>query len=232
MLKKMTTIFLLMSFTQVYAVTPVQESISRATELNRAFDELNYRINVEWNQTDSSYVKSVLVDFEQEIANLQHDGLSNKDIMDYTISKIKDKSIKDEVNSISSVIKDNQMSQNEAREFALSKINNFYSHGANWSGGKMHASKAALIIGIIAIIYCCTTMHSKDGKDGTNGIDGTNGTNGTNGTDGKDGMNGKNGKDGKDGTNGTNGTNGSGCPVGYSYQLNGNNGTAICHVNN
>lgn len=211
MLKKITALFLVMSFTQVYAVTPVQQSFSMAHEMDRAFDELNYRINVEWDQSNSAYVKTALNDFEKEITALQAQGLSSKELTQYTLGKIKDKETRDDVNTIVKAINENKMNSTEAREFAISKLNNMYSHGANWSGSRIRASRVALILGLIALIYCCTQLDGKDGRDGTNGTDGAQGPQGPAGPQGQTGSSG-------------------GCPPGYEFQLNGNNGTAICHV--
>ena len=198
MFKKITALFLVMSFTHVYAVTPVQESFSAANEINRSFDELNYRLNVEWDQKDSKYVKEAFADFEKNIMTLQAQGLSNKELTQYTLDKIKDKKTRDEVNEITKVINEKQMSSEEARDFAVSKLSKMYSLGTNWTGSRMHVPHVALILGIIALIYCCSKLHGKNGRDGK---DGSNGKDGENGKDGHDGKDGENGQDGHDGQN-------------------------------
>lgn len=233
MFKKITALFLVMSFTQVHAVTPVQQTLSAAQEMNRAFDELNYRINVEWDQTDSKYMKEVYDAFGKEIATLQAQGLSAKELTQYTLEKIKDKQTREEINAITKSIAENKMSSEEARDFAISKLNSMYSHGTSWSGSRMHLPRVALILGLIAVIYCLTRASGHDGSDGSNGSNGTNGTDGTNGTNGTDGATGPQGPAGPAGPQGPagpTGPSGSGCPEGYYYKINGNNGTAICHV--
>lgn len=206
--------------------------------MNRVFDELNYRMNVEWDQADSEYVKGALDDFEKEIADLQKQGLTNQELTQYTLSKIKDKATVDVVNSLSRTINENQMTADEARDFAVSKLNNMYAQGANWSGGRIRASHVALILGIIALIYCCTQMGGDDGRDGQDGTNGTNGQDGATGPQGPQGPAGPQGPVGPQGPQGPAGPqgpqgpagSGGGCPIGYEFQLNGNNGTAICHV--
>lgn len=188
--RKFTALFLITAFTQVYAASPVQQSVSMENEMNKSFDELNYRLNVEWDQVDSTYVKNALTNFEQEINALQKQGLSSKELTQYTLDKIKDQKTKDEVNAIAKTIDENQMSSDEARDFAVSKLNTMYTHGTNWSGSRMHVHHVALLLGIIAILYCCSRSHGHDGTNGTNGSNGTPGATGPQGPAGPAGPQG------------------------------------------
>ena len=175
MFKKITALFLVMSFSHVYAITPVQESSAATNQISRSFDELNYKLNVEWDQSDSKYVKDAFEDFEKDITALQNQGLSNQELTQYALDKIKDKQSKDEINEITKTINEGQMTSDEAREFVMSKLSTMYAHGTNWTGSRMHAPHMLLCFGIILIIYCCSRNHGKDGrngKDGTNGKDG------------------------------------------------------------
>ncbi|MFA6238751.1 MAG: hypothetical protein WC635_15555 [Bacteriovorax sp.] len=190
MLKKFTALFLITAFTQVYAVTPVQQSFALADQLNKSFDELNYRLNVEWDQRDSKFVDSVLVDFEKEITELQKSGLTNKELVQYTLDKIKDKQSRDEVAAITKVINENQMTMEEARAFALSKLNSTYSQGTSWSGQRM-GMHVALLLGVIILIICCTQNH--DGERGEQGPPGPQGPQGEQGPRGEQGEQGESG---------------------------------------
>lgn len=171
--KKITALFLVLSFSHVYAITPVQQS-SMSSEINRSIDDLNYRLNVEWDQSDSKYVKDAFEDFEKDIAALQAQGLSSQELTQYALDKIKDKQTKDEINEITKVINEGQMNSDEAREFVMSKLSNMYAHGTNWTGSRMHVPHLALCFGIILIIYCASKKHGKDGRDGKRGRDGHN----------------------------------------------------------
>lgn len=160
MFKKFTALFLITAITNAYAVTPVQQSKALATELNKTFDALNYKLNVEWNQKDSQFFDATIADFEKEIADLQKEGVSTKDLMDYTTGKIKDKEIQKDIQEMSKIIAENQMSNEEARAFVVSKLSSTYSHGASWSGSRVGVH-AAVIVGIIILILVCAHS-SKD----------------------------------------------------------------------
>ena len=161
MFKKFTALFLLTAFTHVYAVTPVQQSFAIADALNKSFDELNYKLNVEWDQSDAKFMDAAINNFEKEIGTLQKSGLTNKELVQHTLDKIKDKESRDEINEMTKIINDNQMSPDEARAFAISKLNSTYSHGTSWSGSRMGVH-VALILGVIILIVCCTQKHKTD----------------------------------------------------------------------
>lgn len=198
MLKKFTALFLITAFTQVYAVTPVQQSFAIADELNRTFDELNYQLNVEWNQKDSKFFNESIDGFEKQIAALQEQGLTSKELVQYTLEKIKDKETRKEVSEITKVITDSEMSSQEARAFVLSKLNSIYSHGTSWSGSKVGV-KVVLLIGIILIIVACTQQEGKEGPPGPQGPQGEPGPQGPQGETGPQGPPGEPGPQGPPG---------------------------------
>lgn len=162
MLKKMTAFFLLMAFSNVYAFTPIQQTRAIENELNKTFDSLNYRLNVEWDQKDSKFFDATIADFEKEIGALQKAGLTKEELVKYTMGKIKDKDVKNEINELSKVIGQSKMTNEEARAFTISKLNSTYSHGASWSGSRVGAH-AAVLVGIIIILII--VAHHDDYND-------------------------------------------------------------------
>lgn len=173
MLKKLTAIFVLAAVTNAYAYSPVKQSFDQAAELKRTFDELNYKLNVEWDQQDTKYRNDALVDFEKDIADLQKQGLTSETLVQYTMEQIKDSKVRDDINSIAQIIHENKMSSDEARAFAFSKVNSLYANGTSWSGGRVHV-RAVLIVAIIILAVCTLSTkghHGKDGRDGQDGKD-------------------------------------------------------------
>ncbi|MDD4973734.1 MAG: hypothetical protein PHY93_05255 [Bacteriovorax sp.] len=208
MFKKFTAIFLITAFTQAYAVTPVQQSFALANELNRTFDELNYKLNVEWNQTDSKFFNESVDGFERDVSALQEKGLSNKELVQFTLEKIKDKETQKEITEITKVINDNQMNSDEARAFALSKLNSTYAQGTSWSGSRIGVH-VALVLGVIILIVCCLTQHKgKTGPQGPAGPQGPQGPQGDTGPQGPQGPQGDTGPQGPTGDTGPQGLTG------------------------
>lgn len=159
MLKKLTALFLLTAFTQVYAITPLQQSVAVAQELNQAYDELNYKLNVEWNQKDKTFFNEAVDNFKKEISTLQHLGLTNKELVLHTLGKIKDKETQTEIDEIVKNINDSQMTNEEALAFTVQKLNSTYSHGASWSGGRVGEHMCEVLI---AVILICVCIHQND----------------------------------------------------------------------
>jgi hypothetical protein len=157
MFKKFTALLLITAFTNAYAITPMQQ----ASELNKTFDLLNYKLNVEWDQKDSKVFDATISDFEKEIAELQKAGVTSKDLIDYTSAQIKDKRIQNDINELSQIITETQMSDEEARAFVVSKLSSTYSHGASWSGSEYGVRNAIIIGAIIVILVICLKKHHK-----------------------------------------------------------------------
>lgn len=151
MFKKFFAVLMIISFTNAYAMSPVQRSNEVAKQLNKTFDSLNYKLNVEWNQKDSRFFDATISDFEKEIASLQKDGVTRADLLKFTTGKIKDKQIQKEIVEMSKVIAASQMSNEEARSFIVSKLGSTYSHGASWSGDRAGVA-TALIVGAVVLI--------------------------------------------------------------------------------
>jgi len=155
MFKKFTALLMLTAFTNVYAITPIQQTNALANELNKTFDSLNYQLNVEWDQKDVQHFDATMADFENEIASLQEQGLTNEDLIKYTTGKIKDKLVLEEIASLSNLIDNSEMSDVEARDFVVSKLSSTYNHGASWSGSRL-GGHTAFIIGLIILICVCS----------------------------------------------------------------------------
>lgn len=164
MFKKFTALLLITAFTNVYAITPVQNAKAISNELNKTFDSLNYKLNVEWDQKDATFFDSTIAGFEKEIADLQKDGVTNDDLMKYTVSKIKDPQIQNDINEMSKVIAESKMSNTEARAFVVSKLSSTYSHGASWSGSRM-GLKTAFLVGLIVVILVAVHVHHNDNEE-------------------------------------------------------------------
>lgn len=151
MLKKILATILIVSLTQVYANQVISERKALSSELAQSFDELNYKLNVEWNQKDAAFFDQSMEEFQSQIAGLQDKGLSSTDLTQYTMSKIKDEKSKQDVQKMVEIINTNNMSSEEARAFAVRHLNNTYAHGASWSGGRV-ALRVALMIAVIMVL--------------------------------------------------------------------------------
>jgi hypothetical protein len=151
MLKRIFTTVLIIALAQAYAGQMTTAQNALAQEMEKSFDELNYNLNVEWNQTDMVFLEQSMNNFEAQITDLQKKGLTNKELINFTVSRINDKKTQEEVQKIVSVINASNMSSEEARSFAFNQLNNSQSQGANWSGGNLRVRVAFLVAAIVVI---------------------------------------------------------------------------------
>lgn len=168
MLKKILAAILIVSLTQVYANQVTTERKALETELASSLDELNFKLNVEWNQVDGSFYNETMSTFETQVAKLQEKGLTNEDLVNFTKDRIKDKNAQAEVKKIASIIATNNMSSEEARAFALNKLNNAYARGASWTGGKVGLKLAVLLAAIVIITVVVKKTHDNNDPTPTN----------------------------------------------------------------
>lgn len=158
MFKKMTAILMVAAMTNAYAVTPVKQSFDQAAELKKTYDELNYKLNVEWDQQDGNFRDNALQSFEQQLASLQKRGLTGQALVNYTMEQMKDQQTRDDIIATAKLIHDNKLNPEEARAFALSKVNGMYAQGASWSGSRMRIH-AVLMVAAIILIVCALSSH-------------------------------------------------------------------------
>lgn len=102
--------------------------------LKAAFDEFTYVMEVEGASLDQEQkdlaVKALLV----SIAELQAQGLSNQEIVDFAQAQIKDGALKADMKELFSQIQAEKMTEAQSIELVRSMAKNLYSQGASWSG--------------------------------------------------------------------------------------------------
>ena len=163
MLKKMTALILILAFNQSFAMTPAQEAKTFTSELNRSFDDLNFKVNVEWDQKDGNFFDQSITDFENDIAELQREGLTSENLVKHALGKIKDKNELQDIGRMAKVTE--TMSPDEARDFVISKLSKTYAQGASYHGGVVKASIYGVAAIICVLIYTNATHKTKSESD-------------------------------------------------------------------
>lgn len=154
MLKKITALLLILAFNHSFAMAPKVFT----SELNRSFDDLSFKINVEWDQKDAKFFDQSITNFENEIAALQKDGLTPDDLVNHALGKVKDKRVLSDIGRMAKVVEG--MSQDEARAFVISKLNATYSHGTSWNGTRTASIYA--IAAIICVLIWTNSTHKTE----------------------------------------------------------------------
>ena len=135
--------------------------------LKEVFDDLNYSLNVEWDQKDRNFYNQKMDSFIKQIKGLRDQGLTNQELIDYTVSQIKDKKLADDVRTGLSMVSINSMNSEEAHEYVSRLMTETYSSGASWSGQGVVAGAVLAVVfiavasvltyqyGICARVYSC-----------------------------------------------------------------------------
>ncbi|WP_408095445.1 hypothetical protein ACJVC5_10415 [Peredibacter sp. HCB2-198] len=134
----------------------VQVNAGTQNGLKAAFDELNYSLSVEWDQKDQAFFNAQSEKFSAEIIKLQEAGLSNQELMNFTISQIKDQNLAREIQTTFSLVSINAMSSKEAQEHIKKSIEKTYQRGASWNGTAAFIGGtvfALVVLAAVAVIY-------------------------------------------------------------------------------
>lgn len=143
----------LFAFSIICCLFVVQAHAATQNGLKAAFDELNYALTVEWDQNDRSFYNSQMEKFKSNLNNLQQQGLSNHDLVNFSLSQVKDLKLAKDLETAFTMISLNKMSESEAQRHVTEVMNKSYSQGASWGGEVIvGAIFVVLIIAVAAIV--------------------------------------------------------------------------------
>lgn len=132
----------MISLMLVCAVFTVSAQATTQNGLKAAFDELNYSLTVEWDQKDKDFYMKQMKSFKGKVSELQALGLSNKELIEFAKSEVKNKKLASELDTAFTMISLNMMSPEAASEYLVDLVKKGYSTGASWN------SDAGLWIGV------------------------------------------------------------------------------------
>ncbi len=128
MLKKLVTLMIAVSLFTVQAQAATQSG------LKAAFDELNYSLSVEWNQTDKAFYEAQVQKFVGVVRDMKAKGLSNEDMMAFAKNEIKDGNAAKSIETAFNMININKMDAQEASNYMMETMKKTYSRGASFEG--------------------------------------------------------------------------------------------------
>lgn len=143
----------LFAFSLISCLLVVQAHATTHNGLKAAFDDLNYALTVEWDQVDRDFYNSQMEKFKSNLSSLQESGLSNQDMVDFTLAQVKDEKMAKDLQTAFTMISINKMSQQEAQRYVTDVMNRSYNRGASWGGEVVvGAIFIILIIAVAAIV--------------------------------------------------------------------------------
>lgn len=98
------------------------------------FEELEYKLSVEWDQKDQAFYKSAVQNFETNLTELSNDGVSPSEVLNYLQSNIKDQKVAGELAELVASIDTEKMTLEESKVLVKEYVDGMKNTGANYSG--------------------------------------------------------------------------------------------------
>lgn len=117
-----------------FALLVVQANAATHNSLKDAFDELNYSLTVDWDQKDRAFYDSQMNKFSKTVTQLQAQGMTNQELVEFTLSQIKDQKLAKDLETAFNMVEINRMNPTEAHKYVTEVLGNSYSRGASWAG--------------------------------------------------------------------------------------------------
>jgi hypothetical protein len=140
-----------MAFFMLISMFSVQADVVAQGGLKTIFDELNYSLTVEWDQKDQEFYQTQVAKFQAELKKLQAQGLSNQELIDFSLKNVKNQKFADDLKGLIGVVQANKLDQAEARKLVLDTVGKSYVSGASWTGDAAMIAVVALVLVLVIV---------------------------------------------------------------------------------
>lgn len=167
MLKKLMSLLLVFTFANASANMPKATSveIKNLQALNNAFNDLNFSLSVEWDQTDRKFYNKKMKDFQDTVKKLQKKGLKTTQILELAKNQIKNKSVAKEMDKLFKLIEKKKLSEKDARDLLLKTLSKGSAEGANFRGrySSVYAAAAVILLLTGVVLLAAAAASSSTG---------------------------------------------------------------------
>lgn len=136
------------AFVMIFTLFTVSAQASVQVGLKAAFDELNYALNVEWDQKDQAFYKAQVRSFNETVKELMANGLTQTEFVEFVKSEVKNERVAKDMETALSMISLNNMSSAQASKYMIETMEKSYSAGASWNG----RANVLLSLGILFVL--------------------------------------------------------------------------------
>lgn len=116
-------------------------------EFERALDEYQYSLTVEWDQKDQKFMTVRTEAFYEALSDLMNQGLTSQDILKVVSTKSKNAKEVEALKARMEILAKNATSSSELAQAITASSKGLYSTGASWEGTSILIS-----VGIVAVI--------------------------------------------------------------------------------
>ena len=127
--------------------------------LERAYVDLHYALNVQWDQKDAGFYKLKVGAFFDSIRQMKREGLTKQQLLEF-ITNLKDQKVAEQLSALSKSLDLSRMSEAEILDLSL----NFAQEdsGVQWTEGLGVGIGGALVVvlGLTLILFLCLQVIS------------------------------------------------------------------------
>lgn len=127
--------------------------------LKEAFEELDYALSVEWDQNDIDFHKAQTDLFVDKISELQEAGLTNAELMNFTLSQVKNGQVAASLTELFDLVNADKLSETQVLEMVQSIRKDSQAQGANWSGTTTIVALSIFVVAAVATYAVLKTRH-------------------------------------------------------------------------
>lgn len=98
------------------------------------YQDLEFKLTVEWDQKDGAFYNEALKNFKEEILKLKDQGVTSEDIFNYLKESSKDAKVSDEINEIINSVDLSKMDLQETNDLLNKYATKAFSKGASYHG--------------------------------------------------------------------------------------------------
>lgn len=143
--------FLSLVLSFLVTVQTVSANEGSTQGLKALYDDLQYSLTVEWDQKDVNIKKKIEARFTTGLEELKKQGLTNQELLDFTVSQFKNKKAQSDFVNLINSLKVTALEKKEVLLMVETILQKEYQSGANWIGDLPLAAKIAYFTFITAI---------------------------------------------------------------------------------
>ena len=119
--------------------------------LKAAFDELNYSLQIEWDQQDKTFYDQQMKKFSEVVKDVPQ-----QELMKFALTNVKDAKTAKDLEKAMNLISVTKMPHQEAQDLISNILTKSYNEGASWSG----AAAAGFLVAILLIALVAVSTGS------------------------------------------------------------------------
>ena len=122
-----------------------------SNELKTAFDELTYSLEVDWDQQNEEFYSEQLARFNFKLNDLKDQGLTNEELVNFTISTIKNKNAARDLERLFVLLSDANYTIDQTFELMDAYFSKHYDRGVSWNGRVALIGTGAVLV-VVAVM--------------------------------------------------------------------------------